>query len=589
MNSKRVWLCSVICFFAGIAAPLRGETIRWSPVQGAAQYRVEIINAAGGYVLLRDVLATSIDLPVLEPGQYRVRISVLNKFNKVDSPGEWQSLVVQRRNETVFTRFEPNRIAIESGSAINIHGENFPGGRIRVELEGAGGDRVQLAAERKSALLLTAALPPAADLEEGVYNVIVIDASGRQYRRGGLTLVRSASASSSSRPSSSSSSSSPPAALRDPLYFGAGLRLVQPKNFPYALESSTVFARDLFFGLRVASGVALELGFSMHDPIIMSGVDDSGANFYDASLLAGFDLTVTWSPEFKFFVNPVVGASFGMMDTMHSYDRVRTAGTVQESDSESRAGRSFYAALSLFLRFDLARDFWLDLGVRVHAIPHLHDLAEYSLSNITYLNSALARIGMSFGGLPSEALDEKGRPQRGHAAFGDIGIGALVSAPILESRLFRSAHSSLKAESGGFPFLWGGFLSFWLREGLQLELHYENAGLHIEKEEYFGNALAYMRVQSFALDVAWMPEYKFFIKPLLSAGLGLFSSSLEFSDLTGAGKTDKSLDLEARWALMIRIAISKFWIDAGLRMRIVDCQGAELRLTEPIVRAGFRF
>ena len=133
----------------------------------------------------------------------------------------------------------------------------------------------------------------------------------------------------------------------------------------------------------------------------------------------------------------------------------------------------------------------------------------------------------------------------------------------------------------------GAFISYYLRKGLHLELHFQTGELLGSGEVRFDGFTTYFGFQSYALDMVFMPEYSFFIKPVLSVGMGVFSSVF---NVTGGNSTPKVFDMEFRGAAMLRLGFGSFSMDAGIRMRMMNSLGAELWLFElPLIRLGVRF
>ncbi|MFH0976017.1 MAG: hypothetical protein V1874_09570 [Spirochaetota bacterium] len=69
--------------------------LKWEPVQGAIEYQIEIQDASGKEALNVKTGDTELDFN-LPPGDYRVRIGAVNKFNKVDTWSSWNPLKVKK-------------------------------------------------------------------------------------------------------------------------------------------------------------------------------------------------------------------------------------------------------------------------------------------------------------------------------------------------------------------------------------------------------------------------------------------------------------------------------------------------------------
>ena len=672
----RFRICIILFFFLSAASALAGAQIRWTRVDGAVSYRVEIIDAAGKSVFERETSDLEVTIH-LAPGNYRLRVSAVNKFQRVDTLGFWEPLVIQKR-PSEFKNFAPARVSAASGGKLDLHGQNLPAGTT-VSLENAAGVRTPLAAEHKNDAHMTAALPAGA-LPRGEYTVVLTTPDGEQYRRDGLTLASSGRDFEFRRfaplhfvaarggevrlygrnlPEGSAVSledangkriplvshrrdheymtallpsrtlsvgeyavvvTAPngdqqrreglvldaiPKTYRaeDPFYFGAGIRYMRLQEMDYFAYNYTrdsgpqngivsgpsgVFVSDFFIGAQ-QSGFSAELGFSLFEPLSITGIDFPGAGERDMhNVLTCFDFTLAWSPNFNSPVNPVLGGSVGFMNISRSESILSSSGAF-DIYSNAWSKRRLQAAVSFLLRFDVARDLWLDLGYR------LQYLTKETYENNKYIGSAdfiglLARMVMTFGGSSSEDLDYMHRPISGHEAFGDIGIGLAASLPKVRSRS-KSLDQWWQDGSGGIP-PFDIFFSLWLREGMQMELCFGTGKIDFALDAVGptadGDATSF-KYMSFAMDVVFMPEYTFFIKPVLSLGIGLMSSSFSIVYQNREMATPTSLNLEARGAGMIRFAIGNFWLDAGMRARLVDSIGSEILFIEPLVRAGMRF
>jgi hypothetical protein len=362
-------------------------------------------------------------------------------------------------------------------------------------------------------------------------------------------------------------------------------------------DQSAALASGFFFGRHLSGGFSVELGAASFDPLVREFTrdhtldwdapdDDNGiTGGRETFLLHSFSLAVSWSPEFKFFINPVVVLSGGLMGATHTH--------YSSTDDTIHSEKKYtpQAAVSFFLRFDVFRDVWFDLGYGIQTVPDFkHDGGE--VSSPLYLQSIQGRMAMRFGGTPPQEPDGEGNMVPGHDDFGGFGIGWAVSVPYAESRFFEgSTYGGFESSTFIEP-----FITFWLRKGLQLELHFLSGELRLGNVPSISDFPADLRLKSFALDVIWMPEYDFFIKPLVSFGLGLASSSFKVYASENPAhpsqsdyETSTTLDLEFRWALMLRFEIGRFWLDAGVRLRMLDLLGAEIWMNEPLLRVGYRF
>ncbi|MDR2733553.1 MAG: fibronectin type III domain-containing protein [Spirochaetota bacterium] len=569
----KAFLCRAILFVLLLAVvPLRAAEVRWTYIEGAGAYRVEIRSEAGANVYRNDVTSLSVNVD-LKPGNYQVRVSPINKFGRIDTPGDWTRLTVQSRKKPEdpkpqkpeIQRLVPSEIDMEAGNSFVVQGKNFPEG-MNARLENAAGMRIPLTVKSQTSDRITASLPEGV-FQQGEYTVVLTDNAGAQYRRSGLTLTQSL----------------PPKPPRyisdDSFYIGIADHLLFPSSADYTFESSPWFSYDLFLGMFWSRGFSAELSFSVAEPLLgyaqsgYAGQGAYGAGLRETRVLTGVDISLAWSPGFNFPINPVVAASFGLAHTtVSSWDQA-----IPGSAPASATATDPKLGASLFLRFDMTHDFFVDLGYRI-------DMVSQHWTDPIFMHGALARMAMTFGAGQAAEAEQSG------AGFGNIGIGLSASYPTLSSRVMDHNH-------GGFDHLevvygvGGIFFTFWLRAGLQLELHYERGDIYIDTEPFFNDNWGYYKSQSFAFDVVWSPEYAFFLKPLLSMGLGVYSSKFE---IMGPGHDDVAItpvsyNLGVRWAAMLRIEIWRFMLDVGLRRQMIDALGSELWLLDPIVRLSFRF
>lgn len=185
----RRFLCVRLLAGAVLVLSLGGEVaaarIGWSYVEGAALYRVEIQNQWGVQVASFETPYIVADVQ-LAPGTYRLRISVLNKFRKVDAVGEWTPLVVRAGKKIELKEFSPGEFRIGTGDRLlRVTGENFPrDARVRVE-----GKTVSLLLEiRERSGAGLSALLPSWGLAPGQYSVVVETPDGRRVGKEGLSV-----------------------------------------------------------------------------------------------------------------------------------------------------------------------------------------------------------------------------------------------------------------------------------------------------------------------------------------------------------------------------------------------------------------
>ena len=88
--------------------------IEWEPVEGARAYEIEVATAAGAPLHRSRIETNWAELP-LDPGSYRIRITVLNRFLKPSSSSAWSELSVIRVEKPDPSLVEPRELP--SGSA----------------------------------------------------------------------------------------------------------------------------------------------------------------------------------------------------------------------------------------------------------------------------------------------------------------------------------------------------------------------------------------------------------------------------------------------------------------------------------------
>ncbi len=172
-------LLFLVCL-GGVAHAAR---IGWSYVEGAALYRVEIQNQWGVPVATFDTPYIVADVQLI-PGTYRLRISVLNKFRKVDAVGEWTPLVVKAGKKLEMQDYSPDSFRIGKGDrTLSVRGSNFPKD-VTLRLE-ANGQVLRLALREITTSRITAVLP-SWGLKPGTYTVVVETPDGRNATKPGF-------------------------------------------------------------------------------------------------------------------------------------------------------------------------------------------------------------------------------------------------------------------------------------------------------------------------------------------------------------------------------------------------------------------
>ncbi|MDY6935383.1 MAG: hypothetical protein SVZ03_14305 [Spirochaetota bacterium] len=93
--------------------------ISWEEVEGAKRYRVHITNVYGKLILKRDVSSNFVDF-IISPGNYRIRIGAINKFNKVGSWSDWADIKIQRATKYKIKEKKRDKVPSEFGLKLGI-------------------------------------------------------------------------------------------------------------------------------------------------------------------------------------------------------------------------------------------------------------------------------------------------------------------------------------------------------------------------------------------------------------------------------------------------------------------------------------
>jgi branched-chain amino acid transport system substrate-binding protein len=99
-------------------------TLNWSAVDGAGAYRVEIRNADGDVIIAERVAEPQIQLEVL-PGEYKMRVTALNRFMQDSGSTDWMPFSVLRRKPPVVSSISPRSLVPDEGGTLVLRGEEF--------------------------------------------------------------------------------------------------------------------------------------------------------------------------------------------------------------------------------------------------------------------------------------------------------------------------------------------------------------------------------------------------------------------------------------------------------------------------------
>ncbi|HRS75600.1 MAG TPA: hypothetical protein P5203_00060 [Spirochaetota bacterium] len=95
--------------------------IKWAAVEGVIKYMVQMKNAEDAIVLDRTVTTNFIDF-VLPPGNYRIRIGAINKFEKVSFWTEWENVEIRKGvKQKFFTNRYPGGVGLKINGGVSYN------------------------------------------------------------------------------------------------------------------------------------------------------------------------------------------------------------------------------------------------------------------------------------------------------------------------------------------------------------------------------------------------------------------------------------------------------------------------------------
>ncbi|HOT43683.1 MAG TPA: hypothetical protein PLM53_04450 [Spirochaetota bacterium] len=95
--------------------------IKWAAVEGVIKYMVQMKNAEDTIVLDRTVTTNFIDF-VLPPGNYRIRIGAINKFEKVSFWTEWENVEIRKGvKQKFFTNRYPGGVGLKINGGVSYN------------------------------------------------------------------------------------------------------------------------------------------------------------------------------------------------------------------------------------------------------------------------------------------------------------------------------------------------------------------------------------------------------------------------------------------------------------------------------------
>lgn len=162
------------------------ELLTWPPVKGAAAYKVEIMDGKGKIIDTLTVEEPAVDLTRYRPGDYRIRITTLDRFRKEGGATPWTPFVVRRSPIPWIAGVKPAVIQSGENPVLTVEGLGFIS-ETRAILRGNGQDWPLKDFQVLSATLVRLAsqepLPP------GQYTIILVNPAGKSAEtEGGLVV-----------------------------------------------------------------------------------------------------------------------------------------------------------------------------------------------------------------------------------------------------------------------------------------------------------------------------------------------------------------------------------------------------------------
>jgi hypothetical protein len=112
--------------------PEKKLSIEWTSIENAKGYIVQIQDENQNTILEQHVSETKINFH-LDPGKYRQRVGVVNKFGKISSYTEWNDFIVLKPTGPLIREIRPQIVREEGPTLISVFGSNFKPG-VEVEI-----------------------------------------------------------------------------------------------------------------------------------------------------------------------------------------------------------------------------------------------------------------------------------------------------------------------------------------------------------------------------------------------------------------------------------------------------------------------
>ncbi len=161
--------------------------LKWVPVEGAAEYVVEIIGKNNRSVVTRRVDTSTLKVS-LPRGEYRFRVGAVNKFNKVGSWSEWSSLVIVQTPQPGFDMISPDNAETGVDSReITLAGENIiRGALVRLSRDNLSLNVSNIRYRSDTEIQFNVQLDNA---EKGSYDLEIVNPGGKRVRSKDVFIV----------------------------------------------------------------------------------------------------------------------------------------------------------------------------------------------------------------------------------------------------------------------------------------------------------------------------------------------------------------------------------------------------------------
>jgi hypothetical protein len=151
--------------------------ISWPAVDGAGGYGIEIQNSAGDTVFKKDSDLNTV-FPFLPTGEYKLKITVLDRFKKPASESGWVNLTVIKDESPEIDSISPSSFTAGKSYAAEIKGGNFMAG-CSVALVKGGLTVKDSSLSFKSSSLLQCEFD-LKSAEPGDYTIVISNPSGKK-------------------------------------------------------------------------------------------------------------------------------------------------------------------------------------------------------------------------------------------------------------------------------------------------------------------------------------------------------------------------------------------------------------------------